>query len=78
MKLSKEEIRKLVSFVVQTREDEINCDECMHHVSEFAELELAGKTIPEGLKTVEHHLGICSECHEEYEILKEALKKINE
>lgn len=78
MKLTKLEVNKLVSLLVKTKEHEINCSECLAHVSEFAEVSLTGKTIPEGLKSVEHHLSVCSECREEYEILKQALKKIED
>jgi len=78
MTLSKKEIDNLVSLIVRTREHEIDCDECLTRISEFAEAELAGKTIPESLKTIEHHLDICSECREEYEVLKLALKQMKE
>lgn len=78
MKLTRLEINRLVSLLVKTRNDEINCDECLAHVSEFAEARLAGKTVPEGLESVEHHLSVCGECHEEYEILKQALENIKE
>jgi predicted anti-sigma-YlaC factor YlaD len=35
---------------------------------------LEGKSIPDSLQAVEHHLGNCGECQEEYEALLTALK----
>jgi uncharacterized protein with PIN domain len=77
MSLSKKEIDEMVRLVGLTRDDEINCQQCLLLVAEFAEQELAGKSIPESLKVVEHHLSICAECREEYEALQKALKDMD-
>lgn len=77
MILTKKEIDGLMRLVGLTKDEEINCEQCLTLVAEFAEMELAGKTIPDSLKTVEHHLDICSECNEEYKLLQKALKDIN-
>ena len=76
MPLSKEEIDGLLRAVGLTNDDEINCEQCLSVVAEFAELELAGKSIPDGLKVVEHHLSICAECREEYEALQRVLSSV--
>ncbi len=60
-------------MVTLTTEDEINCDQCLSHIAQFAERELAGKSSSEALTAVEHHLSICVECREEYEVLRQAL-----
>ena len=78
MPLSQEEIDGLLRAVGLTKDDEINCEQCLSVVAEFAELELAGKSIPDGLKIVEHHLSICAECREEYEALRRALEMIDD
>jgi len=78
MPLSKNEIEELMRLVGLTKETEINCDQCLSLVAEFAEQELAGKWIPEGLKLVEYHLSICAECREEYEALRRVLEHGNE
>jgi hypothetical protein len=77
MIISKKEINGLMRLIGLTRDEEIDCNQCLMRVSEFAEQELDGKTIPDSLKAVEHHLSVCSECCEEYEILKLALKKMS-
>ncbi len=78
MPLSKQEVDDLMHLVGLTKDDEINCEECLAQVAEFAERELAGKPIPEALNCVQHHLAICAECHEEYEALRQALRKIDD
>lgn len=78
MPLSKEELDGLLRLVGLTKESEINCEQCLALVSEFAEQALAGKSVPEGLKAVEHHLSVCAECREEYEALQEALKEMDD
>jgi uncharacterized protein with PIN domain len=78
MIISKKEINGLMKLIGLTKDDEINCEQCLAQIAEFAEHELAGKTIPDGLQAVEHHLSVCSECCEEYEILKNILSGIKE
>ncbi len=74
MPLSKKEIDGLMRLIGLTKDEEINCEQCLSLVAEFAEQALAGKSIPEGLKAVEHLLSVCAECREEYEALQRALK----
>ena len=78
MALSKEEITELLRLVGLTRDEEIDCERCLALVAEFAERELAGRSVPAGLEAVAHHLSICAECREEYEALLEALKAMGE
>ena len=78
MALSKRQIDELVRLIGLTQEQEINCEQCLALVAEFAERQLAGKSVPEGLQAVEHHLSICAECQEEYQALQRALKCIGE
>ena len=78
MTLSKKEIDGLMQLIGLTKDSEINCQQCLSLVAEFAERELAGKSIPEGLKAVEHHLSICGECREEYVALRQALQEMKD
>jgi len=77
MSLSKKEIDGLIQMISLTKNEEINCEQCLSSVSEFAEFELTGKSPSDALRAVEHHLSICTECHEEYLLLRSAIKKIN-
>lgn len=56
MPLSKKEIDGLLRLIGLTQDQEINCEQCLSLIAEFAERKLAGKSIPERLKAVEHHL----------------------
>ena len=73
MKISNEQINALLGMISLTQEEEVDCDGCLDRMAEFVEHSLAGKTIPEGLKLIEHHLRLCPECGEEFESLKCAL-----
>lgn len=78
MNLTSEQIERFMRLLEVTRERELNCNECLDHVAEFAEFRLAGAEVPEALEAVEHHLSICAECREEYEVLRDALKGLDE
>ena len=78
MSLSKKQIDGLIRLVGLTKDDEINCEQCLAVVAEFAEQRLSGKSISEGLQAVEHHLSICDECREEYEALLETFDTLSD
>lgn len=78
MKLTSNQIESLRKVLGLTKENELNCNECLEVVGEFAELQLTGAEIPEALRAVEFHLGLCLECREEYESLLKALKALGE
>ncbi len=78
MGLSAKEIEMLMQLIGLTKDEEINCEQCLALVGEFAERKLAGKSISEGLSMVEQHLGVCAECREEYEALQVALKELED
>lgn len=77
MGLSKEEVEGLMQLIGLTTNAEINCEQCLALVAEFAERKLAGKSIPDSLQVLEQHLTICAECREEYEALERALKEMD-
>ena len=76
MPLSNKELEGLLRLVGLTNDKEINCEQCLALVAEFAEHKLAGKSVPEGLIMVEQHLSVCLECREEYEALQRALDEM--
>lgn len=77
MPLSKSELEALVRLVGLTKDAEMDCQQCLALVAEFAERKLAGKSLPDALAAVDHHLAVCSECREEYEALQAALKGLD-
>ncbi len=74
MPLTKDEIAHLLEVVGQTADQEIDCEECLLDLAEFAERELLGRSVPESLAAVAQHLAVCAECREEYEALRTALE----
>jgi uncharacterized protein with PIN domain len=76
MALTKEQIENLLGMIEVTREGELNCEECLVVVAEFAETELRDKLAPAALDAVQHHLKLCLECREEYEVLLKVLHGI--
>lgn len=75
MPLSLTELQRMLDVVRATQAVELDCDDCLLEVAEFAELYLVGKPIPEGLEAVKQHLSVCDECREEYELLCAALHR---
>lgn len=74
MPLNQKDLANLLRLIGLTKDTEINCDQCLSLVAEFAERELAGRSVDESLRAVEEHLAICGECREEYEALRKAIK----
>lgn len=73
MNLSQAQTDALLRILSLTKDQEATCEDCLQHLAEFAELALAGKSVPENLKSIEEHMQLCVECVEEYESLKAAL-----
>ena len=78
MPLSGREIKNLIRMIGLTRADELTCDDCLVRLAEFAEANLRGRSVPEGLRLVEHHLAVCDECEDEYQALLSALEDLPE
>jgi hypothetical protein len=68
-KLNPVQIKKLLRDVLNTRPDEIGCQECLEQLDRFVEMTLAGLDAPSALPLVQHHLEQCSSCREEFEAL---------
>jgi len=66
MALTTEQIHKLMGLIGITQDEELDCNQCLDVVAEFAECQLTGVPIPTALRAVQHHLDICAECREEY------------
>jgi len=73
-KFNKTVVRTLIKAILQTRADEIDCEECFGMMDEAAEHNVAGRPAPERLPLIEDHLHKCDDCREEYEQFLIALK----
>ncbi len=78
MKLSTEDIKKMMQAVKMTRDNELTCGHCYDEIDQFIELELSDKNAAEIMPLVQDHLDRCGDCREEYQALLEALKAIIE
>ena len=74
MILNFDQIKRLMNSLSITQDYELNCNEFLDKMAEFAEREYLGKSIPDALEAVQHHLKLCAECREEYESLLTTLK----
>ena len=59
--------------LTQTAENEMSCAEVHELIDQFAELELAGADVQHLMPLVQKHLDLCPDCHEEHEVLVDAL-----
>ena len=75
MVLTSKQISHLLNAVATVTDDPIDCDGCFARLSEFAESELAGQSIPAALSAVETHLKNCPCCQDEYQTLLAALRE---
>jgi uncharacterized protein with PIN domain len=73
-RLTGEQVGGIVRMLGLTRDHEFNCSECLQHVSEFAECQIANQPVGEVIASVEQHLALCPECREEFEALMKILK----
>jgi hypothetical protein len=78
MRLSLQDLKKMVRSIANTHPDEIGCDECFEQVDRFAELKLLGKDAAEAMPLVQDHLDRCGGCREEFEALLDCLQATTE
>jgi len=68
--LTREQIRNLVRQVVQTRTEEMDSDEMMRVLTEYANKLSRGEDVSVDEERVQHYLGHCVECREEFEMIR--------
>lgn len=78
MALSSDQLASLLRQVATTGVDTLDCDGCFGLMAEFADVQLAGRDVPEALHSVKAHLQYCTCCREEYEALLEGLKALHQ
>jgi predicted anti-sigma-YlaC factor YlaD len=76
MGLNLDQIKRLMLSLSMTQDYELNCNEFLDKMAEFAERERLGQPVPDALEAVRHHLKLCAECREEYESLLTTLKRM--
>lgn len=66
----------MLHAIFGTQSHELGCDECLHELSRFAELSLAGVPVSGAMLLVQQHLERCNDCREEFEALLDMLRKV--
>ena len=69
-----DQLMTLAGLLLNTRPDELTCDEWLDRVGGYAEAVAAGRPAPAGTEMVEQHLTICPDCQEEFAALVAALR----
>lgn len=73
MRISEEQTKRLLELIINTKQDELGCDDCFHLLAEFAEHKLAGMRTSDAMQSVASHLSLCECCDYEHDSLIEAL-----
>lgn len=74
MKLDPETIRKLAKMTLQTKPEELSCDDWVHMVGEYVEAAQAGGTLEERHALVARHAEDCVSCAKELDALRALLE----
>ena len=77
MTLDLDTLKQIVREAVTTHEDEIDCHECFLQLDQFIDMKLAGKNAEEAMPLVHDHLDHCTDCHQEFEALLDALNALD-
>ncbi len=74
MPLRDEQIRALLLACRETHEEEIDCEQFLARVAEYAEARAEGRAIAPRLAEVEAHERLCAKCREECGALVELIR----
>ncbi|MDQ3943276.1 MAG: hypothetical protein M3254_09255 [Actinomycetota bacterium] len=74
MMLNPEDLNKMIRAIMETREEDIGCDECFEQLDLFVETKLSGLNAAAAMPLVQDHLDKCGDCREEFEALLTALR----
>ena len=74
MPLSDQQIRALLLATRETHADEIDCEQFLTFLAEYAEARAEGRTLPQALAKVEEHERLCPNCREECGALIELIR----
>ena len=66
-------LEALAEVSLETRPDEISCEEWVQQIGRYVEILAQDGEIPAALEVAAHHTNICPQCSEELQALREAL-----
>ena len=65
----------MIERLLGPAEPEVSCDECFARLDEYVETELAGGDADTAVPGMRAHLGGCPACREEYEALRDLVRR---
>jgi predicted component of type VI protein secretion system len=65
-----EMMQKVLMMLSNTQEEELTCDQVFAALDQFTELAARGEDVSQLMPLIQHHLNMCSDCMEEYKVLK--------
>jgi len=71
MRIRDEQVRSLLSASRETRDVEIDCDEFLSLMAQYAEVRAEGRAVPKDLEKACAHERLCACCREELAALVE-------
>jgi hypothetical protein len=78
MALNSEQIALLLKMIRNTHEVELSCPECLDELDKYAQSMLDGAPIDGVLERVREHLEACPCCNDQFKLVLETLKAIEE
>lgn len=67
-------VERLMNAIKMTQVEERGCEEVHELVDKYAEAYLAGQNVAHLMPLVKHHLDMCGNCREEFEMLLEMMQ----
>ncbi len=74
MGMPPEMLKGLISSLEKTKPVELDCADFFALLDEYVDVLLRGEDVNEVMPDVKHHLEMCGECFQEYEILVSAIE----
>jgi len=68
-------VRRLLRNIAETDPEEISCTDCFDLVASYVDLEVSGSDADHTLPRLRQHLQQCGVCREEYEILRDFVRR---
>jgi len=78
MALKPEQVNLLLKMLQDTHEVELSCPECAEQLDLYAQKILDGEPIEGVLKLVREHLEACAGCDDEFHLVLETIRAIDE
>jgi uncharacterized protein with PIN domain len=78
MALSADKISLLLKMLRDTQEVELTCPECLAELDKYAQSTLDDQPVEGLLQRIREHLNACPACEDEFKVIVETLKAMEE